>query len=278
MCEDMVFACLRHPCTLILAILTPKIEFGSDRYFYYPATSAAAPEDAKSSVICLVALACAQFILRLTENFLVYFCYGGQGTSETVKVVDLLDCVLDGVFLVQMTQSLYKMTMKIGHDGDVTYGFNHWLVWWKSRRLVFLWTLYTIFVAISTVLVLIGVSTFFRKSNFKNNHFVYTDQKAHDLLDLLLLTGSAIVLIPNPVDYNGRLENIDDEREMNYYLLRGGRHEDESDAPDGDNQEEGGEVIFEMTTTSLGTSNFSSTLRQEQNKLSSDDVHGRVEI
>ena len=253
----MIVACLRHPCTLSLGVVAPKVSFGHDRFHYFPSESTARAESTKSTTVCLVALVGAQLVLRLMENLMVLFCYGGRRKSEIVKLADFFEYVLDGVFLVQMVQSLYKITLEISRDRGGTLGVNRWQAWWKSRILLIFWILYTIFVAVSTVLVLIGVSAFFNASVFGNQHFVYTNYKVHAVNDLLLLTGIAIVLRPNPIGHFHRLENNDVEGEqdpeIDYRLLRAESNEEESHADQGDDHEEERESIFEMTTAALST-------------------------
>jgi len=265
----MILACLRHPFTLSLGVLAPKLAFGYDRYFYFPSESAAGAESTKSTAMCLTALVCAQFVLRLTENLMVLFCYGGRRKSETVKLADFFEYVLDGAFLVRIMYSLYKITVEISRDqytsrsGGGASGFNQWQAWWKSPSLLFFWILYTIFVAVSTVLVLIGVSAFLGASVFSNQHFVYTDYKAHTVNDLLLLTGIAIVLRPKPIGHLQRLENGNNEGEqgpdIDYHLLHAESNEEEGPADEGDDHEEEGKIIFEMTTTAFATNNSDST-------------------
>ena len=101
----MIFACLLHPCTLSLGVLAPKVAFGYDRFYYFPSESTARSESTKSTTICLAALVCAQLVLRLMENLMVLNCYSGR----TVKLADFFEYLLDGVFLAQMAQSLYKI-------------------------------------------------------------------------------------------------------------------------------------------------------------------------
>jgi hypothetical protein len=256
----MIIACLRHPCTLSLGVLAPKVTFGYDRYYYFPSESAARAEGTKSTTVCLVALVFAQLVLRLMENLMVLFCYGGRRKSETVKLVDFFEYVMDGVFLVQMVQSLYKITLEISRDRGGTFGFNRWQAWWKSRSLLFYWILYTIFVAVSTVLVLIGVSAFFDASVFGNQHFVYTNYKVHAVNDMLLLTGIAVVLRPKPIGHFQRLENdsVEGDAEIDYRLLRAESNEEEGHIDEGDDHEEEGESIFEMTTAAFATNNCES--------------------
>lgn len=259
----MILACLRHPCTLCLGVLAPKVAFGYDRYYYFPSESAARPESTKSSNLCLAALVCAQLVLRLMENLMVLFCYGGRRKSETVKLADFCEYILDFVFLVQMAQSLYKIIMGMSHDGIGRPGFNRWQAWWKSRSLLLFSITYTIFVGISVVLVLIGVSAFFGASVFNNQHFVYTNYKVHSVNDLLLLTAIAIVLRPKPIGNFQRLEDGDAEEEedpeIDYHLLRAELNEEEVQADGGDGHEEEVEVMFEMTNSSFANNPCDST-------------------
>lgn len=245
---NMIFACLLHPCTLSLGVLAPKAAFGYDRYYYFPSESTARSESTKNTTICLAALVCAQFVLRLMENLMVLFCFGGSRKSETVKLADFFEYLLDGIFLAQMVQTLYKIIIDMSQERGVTFGFDRWQVWWKSRRLLFFFVLYTIFVAVSTVLVLIGVSAFFGASVLSNEHSVYTNYKTHIMFDLFLLTGIAILLRPRPSGSAQRLEIGDiggeEDPEIDYHLLRAGSNEDESRDQDAEND---GEIIFELT-------------------------------
>jgi hypothetical protein len=231
------------------------VAFGNDHYFYLPSESAARAGGNKSSTMCLAVLVCAQLVLRLTENVMVLFCYGGRPNSETVKLADFFEYILDGVFLVQMIQSLYKITMEISNDRGGSFGFNRWQVWWKSRSLLVFWSLYSIFVAVSTVLIVIGAYAFFSASVFGNQHFVYTDYKVHAVNDLILLTGIAIVLRPLPIGHSQEAENdnveVAQDPEINYHLLRAESNEDEVQADGDDDVEEDGEIVFEMTHTAF---------------------------
>ncbi len=256
--SDMIFSCLLHPCTLSLGVLAPKAAFGYDRYYYFPSESTARSESTKSTTICLAALVCAQLVLRLMENLMVLFCFGGSRKSETVKLADFFEYLLDGIFLAQMVQSLYRIIMDMSHERGLTLGFNRWQVWWKSRRLRFFLVLYGIFVAISTVLVLIGASAFFGASVLSNEHSVYTNYKVHSMIDLFLLTGIAILLRPRPSETAQRLEigdiGGDVDPEIDYQLLRTGSNEEENRMQDADNDENDIETVFEMTAAASNSS------------------------
>ena len=249
----MIFACLLHPCTLSLGVLAPKVAFGYDRFYYFPSESTARSESTKSTNICLAALVCAQLVLRLMENLMVLNCYSGR----TVKLADFFEYLLDGVFLAQMAQSLYKIIIGMSRDSGVALGFDRWQVWWKSRRLSFFLVLYTIFVAVSTVLVLIGVCAFFGASVLGNEHSVYSNYKVHSMNDLLLLTGIAILLRPKPSGTVQRLEinhiGGEDDPEIDYHLLRAGSNEEEIRAENSENHELG-ELSYEMTAAAMNSS------------------------
>mmetsp|Transcript_21669 Transcript_21669/g.53765 ORF Transcript_21669/g.53765 Transcript_21669/m.53765 type:complete len:384 (+) Transcript_21669:238-1389(+) len=252
---NMIFACLLHPCTLSLGVLAPKVAFGYDRFYYFPSESTARSESTKSTTICLAALVCAQLVLRLMENLMVLNCFNGR----TVKLADFFEYLLDGVFLAQMAQSLYKIIFDMSRDSGVAFGFDRWQVWWKSRRLSFFLVLYTIFVAVSTVLVLIGISAFFGASVLGNEHSVYSNYKVHCMNDLLLLTGIAILLRPKPSGTAQRLEinhmgGEDDDPEIDYHLLRAGSNEEEIRAEDAENYEEVRELSYEMTAATMSSS------------------------
>ena len=261
----MFLACLRHPCTLSLGVLAPKVAFGSDRYYYFPSESAAGGERIKSTAMCLAALTCAQVVLRLTENLMVLFRYGGGRNSETVKLADFFEYALDGVFLFWMMYVLYKTTVEISRDeyhgrsgGGGAFGQNRWQAWWKSPALFFFWILYTIFVTVSTALVLIGMSAFLGASVFSSEHFLYAGYKAHAINDLLLLTGIAIVLRPKPTGHSQSpfetsYGNGEGERgaDIDYSLLLAEGNDEEEQS--GDNYEEEGEIAFEMTTAASGS-------------------------
>lgn len=253
----MIFACLRHPCTLSLGVLAPRVAFGYDRYYYFPSESAARSESTtKNTTICLVSLVGAQLMLRLMENVMVLFCYGGSRNSEIVKLADLFEYLLDGVFLSQMAQAMYKIIVEISQDRGGIFAFDRWDAWWKSRRLLHFLALYMLFVTISIVLVLIGVSAFFGASILHDEHSVYSVCKVHALNDLVLLTGVAILLRPKPAKASQRLEGTGLDRvvdpEVDYHLLRTGSNEEESESHEVDNHdtEEQIEIAFEMTTAS----------------------------
>ncbi len=252
---DMVFACLRHPCTLSLGVLALRFAFGFDRYYYFPSESTIRSESTKNTTICLVALVSAQLVLRLMESVMVSFCYGGIRNSEIVKLADLFEYLLDGVFLSQMAQAMYKIIVEISQDRGGVFAFDRWDAWWKSRRLLHFLVLYMIFVGISIVLVLIGVSAFFGASILHDEHSVYTVYKVHALNDLVLLSGIAVLLRPKPVRASQGLESTGLDRvedpEVDYHLLRSGSNEDESESHEADNHDaEEVEIAFEMTTAS----------------------------
>ena len=184
---------------------------------------------------------------------MVLFCFGGHRKSESVKLADFFEHLLDGVFLALMAQSLYKITAEISHDRGGTFGVDRWQVWWKSRRLLYFLVLYAIFLAVSTILVLIGVSAFFSASVLGDEHSVYTNYKVHAMNDLLLLTGIAILLRPMPVGFFQRIEDNDIDADANpdidYHLLSAGSNQRESQAREGDNHEDEGEIFFEMTAS-----------------------------
>lgn len=260
--KDMFLACFRHPCTLSLGIMAPKVFFGSDRYYYFSSIdSAAGGESIKSTAIFLVALSCAQIVVRLTDSLTKIFRYGDVRNSETVKLAGL-EYVLDEIFLVWMLYVLYNTTLEISRDeyygrsGDRggLIRQNRWQLWWKSPGLIFFWILYTIFVSVSTVLVLIGMSSFFGVSS-RTENYIYADSKVHATNDLLLLTGIAVVLRPKPIehyqheifrsDVNNDNEGGISNTDIDYSLLPVER-EDNTDY----NNEEGGgeETTFEMIT------------------------------
>ena len=264
----MFLACLRHPCTLSLGVLAPKIAFGSDRYYYFPSNDyAVGGESIKSTAMCLAALSCAQVIVRLTDNLMILFRY--RSVKESV---DFFEYVLDAIFLVWMINILYRTTIEISRDGYHGHsagggliGQNRWLAWWKSPTLLFFWILYTIFVTVSTVLVLMGMLSFFGVSSFGTEHFMYADYKVHAINDLLLLSGIAIVLRPKPIGHSEIFDshvNNDDEEgrdntDIDYSLLLA---ESEDSNLDYNNNEEGGEEIaFEMTSNTA-TSSMNETI------------------
>lgn len=267
---NMFLACLRHPCTLSLGVLAPKVAFGSDRYYYFPSQSTTGGESIKCTAMCLAALACAQIVLRMTENLMVIFRYGGGRDSETVKLADFFDFVFEAIFLVWMIKVLYKITMEISrdeyHGRRGASGQNRWQAWWKSQSLFFFWILYTVFVTVSTALVLIGMSAFLGAPAFNSEHFMYADYKAHAVNDLLLVTGIAIVLKPKLIgqsqspfstDSNGG-DEVERGVDVDYSLLLSENHdEEENQSGDGETYE-GGEINFEMTTAT-NTSDITST-------------------
>lgn len=273
---NMFLACLRHPCILSLGVLAPKVAFGSDRYYYFPSQSTAAlgGESIKSIAMCLAALACAQIILRMTENLMVIFRYGGGRDSATVKLADFFEFVIDGMFLVWMVHVLWSITMELSRDeyqgrSRGPFGPSRWQAWWKSQSLFFFWVLYTIFVTVSTALILIGVSTFLGASSFNNEHFVLSVYKAHAINDLLLVTGIAIVLRPkaivqsqSPFHANGNSgDGAERDVDVDYSLLlaessSNDEEEDKSD-DDGTRDEEGG-INFEMTITATAPDSVAS--------------------
>jgi hypothetical protein len=268
----MFLACLRHPCTLSLGVLAPKVAFGSDRYYYFPSNDfTIGGESIKSTAMCLAALSCAQVVVRLTDNLMILFRYGSVKES-----VDFFEYVLDAIFLVWMTNTLYKTTIEIsrdgyhGHSGGGLIGQNRWLAWWKSPTLLFFWILYTIFVTVSTVLVLIGMLSFFGISSFGTEHFLYADYKVHAINDLLLLSGIAIVLRPKPIghspnpfeifdsDVNNNDEQGRDNTDIDYALLLA--ESEDINLNYNNNEDEGGEEIaFEMTTNTT-TSSMNETI------------------
>ena len=267
--SDMFLACLRHPCTLSLGVLAPKIAFGSDRYYYFPSNDyAVGGESIKSTAMCLAALSCAQVIVRLTDNLMILFRY--RSVKESV---DFFEYVLDAIFLVWMTNTLYRTTIEISRDGYHGHsagggliGQNRWLAWWKSPTLLFFWILYTIFVTVSTVLVLMGMLSFFGVSSFGTEHFMYADYKVHAINDLLLLSGIAIVLRPKPIghseifdsDVNNDDEEGRDNTDIDYSLLLA--ESEDSNLDYNNNEEEGGEEIaFEMTSNTA-TSSMNETI------------------
>jgi len=242
--------------------MAPKVFFGSDRYYYFSSIdSAAGGESIKSTAIFLVALSCAQIVVRLTDSLTKIFRYGDVRNSETVKLAGL-EYVLDEIFLVWMLYVLYNTTLEISRDeyygrsGDRggLIRQNRWQLWWKSPGLIFFWILYTIFVSVSTVLVLIGMSSFFGVSS-RTENYIYADSKVHATNDLLLLTGIAVVLRPKPIehyqheifrsDVNNDNEGGISNTDIDYSLLPVER-EDNTDY----NNEEGGgeETTFEMIT------------------------------
>jgi len=281
----MFLACLRHPCTLSLGVLAPKIAFGSDRYYYFPSRSSAGGESIKRTAMCLAALAGTQIVLRMTENLMVMFRYGGARDSETVKLEDFFEFVIDGIFLVWMVCVLYSITMELSRDeyqsrgsfsSSNSYSYSRlgplsrapWQAWWKSQSLFFVWILYTIFVTVSTSLILIGVSTFLGASFFASEHFVYALLKVHAVNDLLLVTGIAVVLRPkaiaqpqSPFDTGGNggrgaggNVGVGVDVDVDYSLLLAeGSSEEEEEPSGGDGlvlYDDGeGESNFEMTAT-----------------------------
>jgi len=247
---NMFLACFRHPCTLSLGVMAPKVFFSSDRNYYF--SSADGGESIKSTTIFLVVLSCAQVIVRLTESLTKIFMYGQMAG---------LEYVLDEIFLVWMIYVLYNTTIEISRDEYYGHGVgvggggiirqNRWQLWWKSPGLIFFWISYTIFVTVSTILVLIGMSSFFGGTE----NYIYADSKVHATNDLLLLTGIAIVLRPKPIehyqyeifhsDLNNDNEGGISSTDIDYSLLPIER-EDNTDC----NNEEGlgEETTFEMIT------------------------------
>eukprot|EP00536_Pseudo-nitzschia_multiseries_P002768 jgi/Psemu1/6256/gm1.6256_g len=231
-------------------------------------------ESIKSIAMCLAALACAQIILRMTENLMVIFRYGGGRDSATVKLADFFEFVIDGMFLVWMVHVLWSITMELSRDeyqgrSRGPFGPSRWQAWWKSQSLFFFWVLYTIFVTVSTALILIGVSTFLGASSFNNEHFVLSVYKAHAINDLLLVTGIAIVLRPkaivqsqSPFHANGNSgDGAERDVDVDYSLLlaessSNDEEEDKSD-DDGTRDEEGG-INFEMTITATAPDSVAS--------------------
>lgn len=252
----MIFACLRHPCTLSLGVLAPKVAFGYDRYYYFPSESAARSESTKNRTICLAALVCAQLVLRLMESVMTLFCFGGSRNSEIVKLADLFEYLLDGVFLSQMAQAMHKIIAEVSQDRGGVFAFDRWQVWWKSRRLLHFLMLYMFFVTVSTVLILLGISSFFGASFMRDEHSVYTVYKAHAINDLMLLAGVATLLRPKPVRASQRVESTGLDRiedpEIDYHLLRSGSNEEESESHEADHGHEAEEVeiAYEMTSAS----------------------------
>lgn len=237
---NMFFACLRHPCTLSLGVLAPKVAFGSDRYYYFPSQSTAGGETFKSTAMCLAAIACTQTLLKLTGNLMVLFRYSVMD-SQTVKLADSFQYVLDGILLVWMIKVLYEITVEISRDEY--RGRSRWQAWWKSQSLLFFWVLYTLFVTVSAVLIVFGMAAFLGAKSFQDEHFVYASYKAHVSIDLLLVTGIAFVLRPKPL---GQSPNVlvaggeDGDSDIDYALLLAESQEEE----DRDEEEE---VTFEMS-------------------------------
>lgn len=249
---SMFLSCLRHPCTLSLGVLAPNIALGSARRYYLPSGSAAEGwgSGIKGSCMCLAALACSQLILRLSENLIVLFHYGGRRNSGTVKVADFFGYILDGIFLGWMLYTLYNTTIELSRN---EYGRDRWQAWWKSKRLIFFWVLYTVFVAVAAVLVLIGI-----RSVFIPQKLVYIHYEIHTIDDLLLLTGIAIILRPKAVGnlqipHNGNTEG-DRHEETDYSLLLAEESTFEADGRIGDDDIEEGETIFEMTPSAVADS------------------------
>ena len=98
------------------------------------------------------------------------------------------------------------------------------------------------------ILILIDILAIFGVPSFTSEHFFFGDYKAHGVNDLLLLTGIAIILRPKPIGNfrNSSLVRHNDDSEENggadidYSLLLGENNEEQS----------GGEIVFEMTTNS----------------------------
>ena len=196
---NLILACLRHPCTLSLGVLAPKIAFhetDESTNLTYSINSQGRIRitergNIQSTAMCLAALSIATVVVLLAENMMVLFRYGGRSDSRSVKLADFFEIVLDGIFLGWMTMVMYQTTIQISRE----YGGR--LAWWKSKQLIQFWILYSIFVSIATIqtlieflyYVIVGTSSL-------SEHFIYTFYKVHGMNDLLLLTGISIFLRP----------------------------------------------------------------------------------
>jgi hypothetical protein len=188
--EDMILACLRHPCTLSLGVLAPYIAFSEGVVVPWLGPGGIRlPSGTKRTAMCLAALSCAQVVIRLTENLLLLFRYGRRDTPS-IKLADFFEFVLDGVFLLWMMLNLSTATRQISRD----YGGR--LAWWYSNKLIYFWVLYSIFVLVSAVQNLVGILHYVISTATLSEHYVYTFYKIHSINDLMLLSGIAILLRP----------------------------------------------------------------------------------
>jgi hypothetical protein len=186
--EDMILACLRHPCTLSLGVLAPSVAFSNGVVVPWIGPGGIRlPSGTKRTAMCLVALSCAQVVIRLTENLLTVFRYGRRDTTS-IRLADFFEFVLDGVFLSWMMVNLFTATRQISRD----YGGR--FAWWNSHKLIFFWVLYSAFVLVSAIQNLVGILHYV--ISIATEHFLYTFYKIHSVNDLMLFSGIAILLRP----------------------------------------------------------------------------------
>ena len=194
---DMVLACFRHPCTLCLGVLAPKVSFGDGNNVIqrrWGITDERGARGIRISTMRLAAVASAEVLLRLTENLMMLFQYDRRDPAS-VRIVDVFEYTMDGIFLAWMIYSLYEATIRtIGLD----YGRGY--AWSKSSLLKHYWILYAIFVCISLIEGLVGTLHFVTHIFPISEHLKYTFYKVHGLNDLLLLTGIAFFVRPKIED------------------------------------------------------------------------------
>ncbi|KAL3925192.1 MAG: hypothetical protein SGARI_005887, partial [Bacillariaceae sp.] len=191
---NMILACLRHPCTLSLGVLAPRLAFSDSTTVPWLGSMSRGIRAVSSAGIqrtsmCLAALSFAQVAVRLTENLLILFRYGRRDASS-VKLADFFEFILDGIFLAWMMLNLYLVTHQISRD----HGGR--LIWSWSNKLSHFWVLYAGYVVISGIQSLIGILHYVVNVLQMTEHFMFTFYKINAVSDLVLLTGIAILLRP----------------------------------------------------------------------------------
>lgn len=260
----MVLACFRHPCTLCLGVLAPKLSF-----IYGPNYLVANPNLGRGTIsdewgttmtgggnrtitmmMRLAGLACVQVLVRLIESLMIQSGRMQRRDSTSIKVADFVVFIMDGVFVVWMVHSLYDATFRtIGED----YGRGHALS--KSGDLLYYWILYGIFVTVSVTESLLGALHFVTNILPVSEHFIYMFYMVHGVNDLLLLTGIAVLMRPQVLLDSPDAFDISTENDLTTGLDVGSDYalllEDGSDMQDEQSDEEGLMTnALELTTNS----------------------------